>query len=48
MLKRILDNTIALFVVIVVMFLFIPLAPWLLDILLIVNLGLSGLSLASM
>ncbi len=41
MLKRILDNTIALFVVIVVMFLFIPLAPWLLDILLIVNLGLS-------
>ncbi len=41
MLKRILDNAIALFVVVVVMFLFIPLKPWILDILLIVNLGLS-------
>ena len=41
MLKRILDNSIALFVVVVVMFLFIPLRPEILDILLIVNLGLS-------
>ena len=41
MLKRILDNAIALFVVVVVMFLFIQLKPWILDILLIVNLGLS-------
>ena len=41
MLKRILDNAIALFVVVVVMFLFIPLKPWILDILLIINLGLS-------
>ena len=39
--KRILDNIIALFVVVVVMFLFIPLPPWLLDILLVVNIGLS-------
>ena len=41
MLKRILDNVIALFVVVVVMFLFIPLNPMLLDILLVVNIGLS-------
>ena len=41
MLKRITDNAIALFVVVVVMFLFIPLQPWILDILLIINLGLS-------
>ena len=41
MLKRITDNAIALFVVVVVMFLFIPLKPWILDILLIINLGLS-------
>ena len=41
MLKRILDNSIALFVVVMVMFLFIPLSPWILDILLIVNIGLS-------
>ena len=41
MLKRITDNAIALFVVVVVMFLFIPLRPEILDILLIVNLGLS-------
>ena len=41
MLKRILDNAIALFVVVVVMFLFIPLYPAILDILLIVNIGLS-------
>lgn len=41
MLKRITDNAIALFVVVVVMFLFIPLRPWILDILLIINLGLS-------
>ena len=41
MLKRIMDNSIALFVVVVVMFLFIPLRPEILDILLIVNLGLS-------
>ena len=41
MLKRILDNAIALFVVVMVLFLFIPLPPWLLDILLIVNIGLS-------
>ncbi len=41
MLKRILDNAIALFVVVVVMFLFIPLRPEILDILLVVNIGLS-------
>ena len=41
MLKRILDNAIALFVVVVVMFLFIPLNPAILDILLVVNIGLS-------
>ena len=41
MLKRILDNVIALFVVVVVMFLFIPLHPQILDILLIINIGLS-------
>ena len=41
MLKRIADNAIALFVVIVVLFLFIPLQPWLLDMLLVVNIGLS-------
>ena len=41
MLKRIMDNAIALFVVIVVLFLFIPLRPWMLDILLIINIGLS-------
>ncbi len=41
MLKRILDNVIALFVVVVVMFLFIPLLPQILDILLIINIGLS-------
>ena len=37
MLKRIMDNAIALFVVIVVLFLFVPLQPWMLDILLIIN-----------
>ena len=41
MLKRILNNGIALFVVVVVMFLFIPLHPVILDILLIINIGLS-------
>ena len=41
MLKRILNNSIALFVVVVVMFLFIPLHPVILDILLIINIGLS-------
>ena len=41
MLKRILDNVIALFVVVVVMFLFIALPPQILDILLIINIGLS-------
>ena len=41
MLKRILDNVIALFVVVVVMFLFISLPPQILDILLIINIGLS-------
>ncbi|WP_279280087.1 flagellar biosynthesis protein FlhA [Pseudoflavonifractor sp. 524-17] len=41
MLRRILDNAIALFVVIVVMFLFIPLPPQILDILLVINIGLS-------
>ena len=41
MLKRILNNSIALFVVVVVMFLFIPLNPMILDILLVVNIGLS-------
>ena len=41
MLKRIMDNAIALFVVIVVMFLFIPLRPEILDILLVINIGLS-------
>ena len=41
MLKRILDNAIALFVVVVVMFLFIPLRPEILDILLVINIGLS-------
>ena len=41
MLKRILNNSIALFVVVVVMFLFIPLHPVVLDILLIINIGLS-------
>ena len=39
MLKRILDNVIALFVVVVVMFLFIPLPPQILDILLIINIA---------
>ena len=41
MLKRILNNSIALSVVVVVMFLFIPLNPMILDILLVVNIGLS-------
>ena len=41
MLKRILDNVIALFVVVVVLFLFIPLPPEILDILLVINIGLS-------
>ena len=41
MLKRITDNAIALFVVIVVLFLFIPLRPEILDILLVINIGLS-------
>ena len=41
MLKRILNNSIALFVVVVVMFLFIRLNPMILDILLVVNIGLS-------
>ena len=41
MLKRILNNSITLFVVVVVMFLFIPLNPMILDILLVVNIGLS-------
>ena len=41
MLRRILDNVIALFVVIVVLFLFIPLRPEILDILLVINIGLS-------
>ncbi len=41
MLKRILNNSIALFVVVVVMFLFVPLNPAILDILLVVNIGLS-------
>ena len=41
MLKRITDNAIALFVVVVVMFLFVPLNPAILDILLVVNIGLS-------
>ena len=41
MLKRILDNAIALFVVVIVMFLFVPLRPEILDILLVVNIGLS-------
>ena len=40
MLKRILNNSIALFVVVVVMFLFIPLNPMILDILLVLNIGL--------
>ena len=35
------DNAIALFVVVMVMFLFIPLNPAILDILLVVNIGLS-------
>ena len=35
------NNSIALFVVVVVMFLFIPLNPMILDILLVVNIGLS-------
>ncbi len=41
MLKRILNNSIALFVVVVVMFLFVPLNPAILDILLVVNIGIS-------
>ena len=41
MLKRIMDNAIALFVVVMVMFLFIPLNPAILDILLVINIGLS-------
>ncbi len=41
MLKRILNNSIALFVVVVAMFLFVPLNPAILDILLVVNIGLS-------
>ena len=41
MLKRVLNNSIALFVVVVVMFLFVPLNPMILDILLVVNIGLS-------
>ena len=41
MLRRITNNAIALGVVVVLMFLFIPLPPWLLDILLVVNIGLS-------
>ena len=41
MLKRILDNVIALFVVVVVLFLVIPLPEWILDFLLICNIGLS-------
>jgi len=39
--RRILNNVIALFVVIVVLFLFIPLPPQILDILLVFNIGLS-------
>ena len=39
MLKRVLNNSIALFVVVVVMFLFVPLNPMILDILLVVNIG---------
>ncbi|MCI8476769.1 MAG: flagellar biosynthesis protein FlhA [Oscillospiraceae bacterium] len=39
--KRILNNIIALFVVIIVLFLVIPLPPQLLDFLLIINIGLS-------
>lgn len=39
--KRILDNSISLFVVVVVLFLFIPLPPVILDILLVINIGLS-------
>ena len=41
MIRRILNNVIALFVVIVVLFLFIPLPPQILDILLVFNIGLS-------
>ena len=41
MLRRITNNAIALGVVVVIMFLFIPLPPWLLDILLVINIGLS-------
>ena len=41
MLKRITNNAISLFVVVVVMFLFIPLNPAILDILLVINIGLS-------
>ena len=49
MLKRILNNSIALFVVVVVMFLFIPLNPMILDILLVVvlDLGVTGAALAT-
>ena len=39
--RKIFDNIIALFVVVVVLFLLIPLQPWMLDFLLIVNIGLS-------
>ena len=41
MLRWIANNAIALGVVVVLMFLFIPLPPWLLDILLVINIGLS-------
>ena len=41
LLKRITDNIIALLVVVVVLFLVIPLPVWILDVLLIINIGLS-------
>ena len=43
--RRILNNAISLLVVVVVLFLVIPLRPWMLDILLIVNIALSILIL---
>ena len=39
--KRILNNSIALIVVIIVLFLLIPLQPWMLDVLIITNIALS-------
>ncbi len=39
--KQILGNSVSLFVVIIVLFLILPLPAWLLDILLVVNIGLS-------